>query len=156
MNDRRRTALRTVLLLAAIAALPAATARAACRDGENALADERALATFRADLETSCPCDAYDGSSGHGRRDYRTCAAGVLAQAQSDGTLEDRCVATASDAIEGSVCGTRGVACATVAHATPRVPHVEPSTTSFAVATQRSSSLPSDCACASTPAAHVR
>ena len=120
MNDRRRTALRTVLLLAAIAALPAATVRAACREGESALADERALASFRADLETSCPCDAYDGSSGRGRRDYRTCAAGVLAQAQSDGTLEDRCVATANDVAEGSTCGTRGVACAAVAGTEPQ------------------------------------
>src|SRR5262245_38970118 len=112
MNARPATSLRTVLLLAALALVPA-SAGAQCRSGDDALADERALAAFRADLDESCPCADYDGSAGHGRRDYNACATTVLARAQSDG-LAARCVATAQDVVDGAVCGSRGVACAGV------------------------------------------
>jgi|GEM_PF-786716 len=116
MNDRRRIARCTALLLAALALAPAAAfAHGACRDGEHALDDERALAAFRAGLEESCPCDAYDGSAGRNRPDYRACARTVLQRAEADGTLGEACVATARGLIEGSVCGTGDVACASVA-----------------------------------------
>lgn len=114
MNDRRRLPLWTVLSLTVLL-LGSATARAACREGDTALADERALASFRTTLDESCPCADYDGSAGRNRRDYRACATDVLERAQADGTIGDACIATAKDVIEGSVCGTRGVACATVA-----------------------------------------
>lgn len=113
MNARRRHPLWTVLLLAGCALAPAA-ARAACREGATALADERALASFRAELEASCPCDAYDGGDAGTRRDFRSCATTVLDAARASGALDERCVATARDVVTGSVCGTRGVACATV------------------------------------------
>lgn len=119
MDHRRRTPFWLALVLLTLALVPA-SARAACREGDTALADERALASFRTSLEASCPCDDYDGSAGSSRRDYRACATGVLERAQADGTLADRCVAAAKDVVEGSVCGTRGVACATVAGTRPQ------------------------------------
>jgi dienelactone hydrolase len=119
MSHRRRTSsptaltLLALLLVCAVAPAPAA-AHGTCREGEHALDDERALAAFRAALEESCPCDAYDGSAGRNRRDYRACATDALARAEADGTLGEACVAVAREQIEGSVCGTRGVACASV------------------------------------------
>jgi predicted dienelactone hydrolase len=113
MNARLVTSPRTVLLLAALMLLPAA-ARAQCRTGDDALADERALAAFRADLDESCPCGDYDGSSRQARRDYEACASTVLARAQSGGDLSARCVATARDVVNGAVCGLHAVACAAV------------------------------------------
>lgn len=114
MNDRSRLPLLATLLLVTCLVTPSA-ARAACRSGDTALADERALATLRTDLEASCPCAAYDGSAGASRRDYRACASAFVDQALASGALAADCAATADELIEGSVCGTRGVACATVA-----------------------------------------
>ena len=126
MNLRRPTTSPIVptlaaLLLACALAPASSVAHATCRDGEHALADERALASFRAALEEGCPCAAYDGSTGSNRRDYRACATDVLERAQADGSLGEECVASAKGLIEGSVCGTRGVACASVTgRAAPR------------------------------------
>jgi len=121
MNDRRSLLPPTLLLSAALLALPA-WAGAACRAGDEALADERAITTLRADLDESCPCDSYDDSAGKNRRDYRICAGDVIDAARESGALRDDCVATVRDLIEGSTCGTDQVACATLAGTkSPRV-----------------------------------
>lgn len=121
MNDRRSLLPPALLLSAALLALPA-WAGAACRAGDDALADERALATLRADLDESCPCESYDGSAGKNRRDYRICAGDVIDAARESGTLRDECVGTVRDLIDGSTCGTDQVACATLAGTkSPRV-----------------------------------
>jgi len=105
----------SALVLCAVTLVLATAAGAACRVGSAALADERALADLRASLDESCPCAAYDGSPGRNRRDYRICAGDVLDAARASDALRDDCVATARDLIDGSTCGTRGVACATLA-----------------------------------------
>lgn len=114
MNVRRPVSALALLIVAAAVALPA-VAGAACRTGDAALADERAIAALRAALDQSCPCDAYDGSSGRNRRDYRRCASDVITAARASGDLREDCVATARDLIDGSTCGTDQVACATLA-----------------------------------------
>lgn len=135
MNFRRRPSPWIVLLLVGLALAPG-SARAACREGDTALADERALASFRADLDESCPCDAYDGGAGGTRRDFRACATAVLEAARASGALDERCVATAKDVVEGSTCGTGGVACATVTGGS--APHAACKVTSSAACRARS------------------
>lgn len=136
MSHPSRRTLRVAALLATLTlALAPAPAGAACREGDTALADERALATFRTDLDASCPCDAYDGRAGGTRRDFRACATAVLEVARASGALEERCVATAKAVVEGSVCGTRGVTCATVGGGS--APHASCTVTSSAACRAR-------------------
>ncbi|HEY8516258.1 MAG TPA: hypothetical protein VIS07_12150 [Candidatus Binatia bacterium] len=114
-----RISLTTLLLLAALALGPGAPdARAQCREGETALADERALAAVRAAIDEECPCDSYDGTPGRTRADYETCARAQIELARERGELSEGCAATARDVVRGSVCGTNDVACASVPRGT--------------------------------------
>jgi dienelactone hydrolase len=121
MSDRLGKWILTLALPFLVLALPAG-ARGACRDGDDALADERALAAVRATIDEVCPCDEYDGTPGRTQRDYRTCTEQPIALARARGELDAECAAAAEDAVAGSVCGTRGVACASVTGArAPRI-----------------------------------
>jgi len=104
------------LLLILAAAVGGATAGAAaqeCLSGD-ALADQRALATLRADSEAACPYATYDGTPGRHRGDYRRCAAAVLDAALGGGRLRGECRKTALRGIKGATCGGDRVACGRV------------------------------------------
>lgn len=112
----RRALVRSLLACLLALALPRA-AGAACRQGANALTEQRALADLETSLEAACPCASFDGSAGRSRRDYLSCAGDVVTAAQQSGAITDECVADAKGVVAGSVCGTRGVACGTVSGA---------------------------------------
>lgn len=82
-----------------------------CRSGSETLADERALASFRAALDDACPCDDYDGSPGRDVSAYRGCAGDVLDEVLAEDALRDECARSARAIFEGSICGGNGVPC---------------------------------------------
>src|SRR5262245_46234335 len=86
-----------------------ARAEDACLSGASTLGDQRGFATFRAALDTACPCDAA-AKRGH----YRRCAKGVLKTALGDGILRDACEKPAKRLVKGATCGTSLVACGRV------------------------------------------
>ncbi|HXJ35536.1 MAG TPA: hypothetical protein VMS22_15995 [Candidatus Eisenbacteria bacterium] len=80
-----------------------------CLAGASTLADQRAMATLRASLETSCPCAAAKS-----RGTFRRCGKGVLAAAVGDATLRSACEKTAKRVIKTASCGTQQVPCGRV------------------------------------------
>lgn len=99
----------SVLLVMALLASPRARADDACLAGAATLDDQRAVAAFRAALETSCPCEAAVR-----RGAYRRCAKNVVKTAVGDGTVRGACEDTAKQLVKGATCGTKLVACGRV------------------------------------------
>jgi len=112
MNDRLRL-FATALLAAVTVLLPAGVHAAGCRKGDDALADERALETVRNALAQECPCNSFSTHDA-----YYTCAFRQLALVGGS-LLRPECVQDALDLIGGAVCGTGGVACASVTRDRP-------------------------------------
>jgi predicted dienelactone hydrolase len=104
----------TAVLLAA--AIRSARADDACLAGASLLGDQRAIATWRTDVDATCPC-ATAASRGH----YRKCAKTVLDSLVVDGTVRTACNATAKGIIKGAVCGSTRIACGRV-QASSKVP----------------------------------
>jgi predicted dienelactone hydrolase len=118
MTDATRIRLLPLPLVVVCLAVAAGVAGAACRDGESALADERALATVRSAIDDDCPCASFDGTPGRTRADYLRCANERIDAARVQGALSAECGALASEVVRGSVCGTSGVACTSVTGST--------------------------------------
>ncbi|MEW6270041.1 MAG: hypothetical protein AB1689_12180 [Thermodesulfobacteriota bacterium] len=117
MSRSIRISLLTLLVLAASSSGFHASPReahAACREGDTALADERALAAVRAAIDEQCPCASYDGTPGRTRTDYLACAGARIELALERDELSGDCGAAAGEVVRGSVCGTDDVACARV------------------------------------------
>jgi dienelactone hydrolase len=95
-------------LLVALTLVPAlAHAGSDCLIGTAVLADQRALATVRADTDTACPCAGFTTPG-----TYRACARGVVEAAVTAGTLRRECKSTASKTYKGAVCGSTKLTCA--------------------------------------------
>lgn len=107
-----------ILFLAVLTILAAPTARAddACLTGPSTLADQRAIATLRADTETVCPCATASSRGG-----YRRCTKTVLGSTVVGGTLRQACEPTMKKLFKTSTCGTNRATCGRVqpAVATP-------------------------------------
>src|SRR5262245_877142 len=86
----------------ALLASGSAHAQDACLGGTSTLVDQRGLATWRATLETTCPC-----ASASSRASFRRCAKGVVGTALGDGTLRAECEKTAKRTVKTASCGTR-------------------------------------------------
>jgi polyvinyl alcohol dehydrogenase (cytochrome) len=82
----------------------------ACLEAGSADQDRRDLDAVRAAMEAACPCASFDGSPGHGKRDYRACVRGAIRTALGAGTLRRKC----KGLLNQSICGRRGavVCCA--------------------------------------------
>jgi predicted dienelactone hydrolase len=106
----RISSISFLLALSAALAVGSASAQTdTCRSGEATLTDERALVDLREAIDTSCDCPDDGGPSA--RSTYRACAEDLVARAVGDGTLRPQCEGAAHQAIDGSVCATRGVPC---------------------------------------------
>jgi predicted dienelactone hydrolase len=107
-----------ILFLAVLTLLAAPTARAddACLTGPSTLADQRAIATLRADTESVCPCATAVSRGG-----YRRCTKTVLGSTVVGGTLRQACEPTMKKLFKTSTCGTNRATCGRVqpAAATP-------------------------------------
>lgn len=106
------------LLLLATAAL----AQDDCLSGSSTLTDQRDLTTWRAAVETSCPCTSFTGAPGLDRRAYRSCAKGVLQTTLANGGLRTSCRATARVTYRGATCGTDRIACGRFRASSPKTP----------------------------------
>jgi dienelactone hydrolase len=100
--------LRIALWLGLVAAGAASTARAqdACLAGVSILADQRAIAALRADLDAACPCDEVAT-----RGAFRRCGKTVVAGAVTAGDLRAECQRTASRIVKGGACGSTRIPC---------------------------------------------
>jgi predicted dienelactone hydrolase len=103
-----RTAGLAALLL--LATLAPARAQDACLEGASTLADQRALATVRANTESACPCDG-----GVTKKIWQRCAKNTLLAAQASSTIRRECVRVAKATNKGATCGSSQVACGRVA-----------------------------------------
>jgi predicted dienelactone hydrolase len=100
-----RLALGIVVTLLALTAGPA-RAQDACLSGASVLEDQREIATFRANTESACPCDAAATSNA-----WQRCAKVELTGALEAGTLRDTCKKTVRALLRGSTCGSSKIAC---------------------------------------------
>jgi len=94
-----------------------------CLTGGSSLADQRALAALRAEIDAACPCASFTGAPGAKRGDYRRCARTVRDQAIKGGGLRLECRASATRGYVDTTCGTVGnVACGRVTPASKSRP----------------------------------
>lgn len=103
-----RHLLALALALIALAAGPAG-AQDACLSGASVLEDQRQIATFRADTEVACPCDAAASANA-----WQRCAKVQLTGALVAGTLREECKKTVRAIVKGTTCGSRRIACGRV------------------------------------------
>jgi predicted dienelactone hydrolase len=83
-----------------------AGAQDACLTGASTLGDQRAIAAWRTNVETSCPCAAATS-----RGSYRRCAKAVLTVALGAATLRAECEQHAKRILKGAACGSDRVPC---------------------------------------------
>jgi hypothetical protein len=95
------------VLLALLCAATGASAGDACLGGIGALTDPIQVAVARATVDTICPCDTYDGSSGYTRGAYQKCARGVVDELVGIGLLRGECRTTLRRDAAASVCGRK-------------------------------------------------
>jgi dienelactone hydrolase len=94
--------------------LSAAAAHAddACRAGESALADRRALTALQVAIDGACACE--NPSSGRARPGFLRCAREQIAAALGAGTLRRACVGAARADVRRTTCGSNRIACGRV------------------------------------------
>jgi hypothetical protein len=82
----------------------------ACLQGGSAGSDRRDLDALHTTMEAQCPCASFDGSPGHGKRDYKNCVRGTIRAALAGNTLRQKC----KRLVGQSTCGRPGtVVCCT-------------------------------------------
>lgn len=92
-----------------VVAIDPAGAQDACLTGESLLGDQRAMAGFRTDLESVCPC-----ATATSRGAYKRCARTLVASTVTAGDLRQECERTARRVIRDASCGTLRVPCGKV------------------------------------------
>src|SRR5262249_30768604 len=98
---------RALLALALwLAVVVPSAAEDPCLTGASTLTAQRALAWLRPATDAACPCASFAR-----RRDFQTCARGVIGDALAGGALRAACRRVAIGIAKGAVCGTTRVAC---------------------------------------------
>jgi predicted dienelactone hydrolase len=110
MTTHRRSLVTITLAALYLGTGPAAADGDVCLTGSSTLADQRALAALRADIDAACPCASF-APPGGGRGAYRRCLRPLLDAALDSGAVRAECARTAKLDTRIATCGTTKTAC---------------------------------------------
>ena len=106
-----RCIVSTAIALLILGVFAPAVSADGCRTGAFVISDTKDILAIRGAVERACPCATYDGSSGLGHGDYKSCAKAVIDDA-IDGTpvlgafsLRPECRTTVRRIVGTSTCG---------------------------------------------------